>query len=112
MIRLWHGRLRDWLTTWAADPRTTPALLRRALDDVVACEALAPSESDSLKAGYLDVSSCSTARKPGPPRAAHAVPPVLESGLPAQPRADRRRSGMRGGSGAVSPNGVGGSSGR
>ena len=47
--------LRDRLTTWAADPRTTPALLRRALDDVVACEALAPSESDSLKAGYLDV---------------------------------------------------------
>ena len=41
--------------TWADDRRTTPALLRQALDDVVACEALAPSERDSLKAGYLEV---------------------------------------------------------
>ena len=34
-----------------------PRLLRRALDDVAACEALAPSEQDSLKTGYLDVIS-------------------------------------------------------
>jgi hypothetical protein len=43
--------------TWADNSRTTPALLRQALDDVVACEALAPSDLDSLKAGYLGVSA-------------------------------------------------------
>jgi hypothetical protein len=53
-IQRWHRQFRERMTTWAAEPRTTPALLRRALDDVVACEALAPSELDSLKAGYLD----------------------------------------------------------
>ena len=36
-------------------PKTTPALIRRAIDDVTACEALAPSEQDSLKVGYLAV---------------------------------------------------------
>ena len=51
----WHAELADRLTTWAADPRTTPALLRQALDDVVACGALTPSESYTLKAEYLDV---------------------------------------------------------
>jgi hypothetical protein len=51
----WHDELRDRVTAWAANPRTTPALIRRALDDVVACEALAPSESYLLKAEYLDV---------------------------------------------------------
>ena len=51
----WHSRLRARLMEWAADPRTTPALLRRAIDDVVACESLAPSESYTLKAEYLDV---------------------------------------------------------
>jgi hypothetical protein len=51
----WHDELRDRVTVWAANPRTTPALIRRALDDVVACEAIAPSESYTLKAEYLDV---------------------------------------------------------
>lgn len=51
----WHNDLLARLTRWAADPRTTPAMLRRALDDAVACEALAPSESYTLKAEYLDV---------------------------------------------------------
>ena len=41
------------MTTWAADPRTTPALLRQALEDVIACESLAPSETDTLKVEYL-----------------------------------------------------------
>jgi len=50
-----HQRLRDRLASWAADPRTTPALLRQALDDAVACESLAPSESYMLRAEYLDV---------------------------------------------------------
>ena len=49
----WHKELSDRLTAWAADPRTTPALLRQALEDVVACESLAPSETDTLKAEYL-----------------------------------------------------------
>ncbi len=49
----WYWELRDRLTTWAGDARTTPAMLRRALDDVVACERLAPSETDTLKIEYL-----------------------------------------------------------
>ncbi len=56
-IQRWYGQLRNRLATWAADPRTTPALLRQALADVVACDELVPSEQDSLKASYLDVSS-------------------------------------------------------
>jgi hypothetical protein len=51
----WHMQLIGRLTGWAADPRTTPALLRQAVDDVTACESLAPSESYLLKAEYLDV---------------------------------------------------------
>jgi hypothetical protein len=49
----WNKELRDRLATWAADKRTTPALLRQALEDVVACELLAPSETDTLKGEYL-----------------------------------------------------------
>jgi hypothetical protein len=56
-IQLWYGTLHERLATWAADPRTTPALLRQALADIVACEALALSEQDSLKASYLSVNS-------------------------------------------------------
>jgi hypothetical protein len=48
----WHAELRGRLTSWAADPRTTPALLRRALDDAVACGSSTPSESDRLRAEY------------------------------------------------------------
>jgi hypothetical protein len=51
----WNREFRNRLMTWADDPRTTPVLLRQALDDVVACESLAPSEVDSLKSAYLDV---------------------------------------------------------
>ena len=54
-IQYWLGRVRERLATWAADPKTSSALLRQALADVVACEALAPSEQDSLKASYLNV---------------------------------------------------------
>jgi hypothetical protein len=50
----WHGELRNQVTSWAQDSRTTPALIRRALEDVIACEALAPSESYTLKAEYLN----------------------------------------------------------
>ena len=45
-----QGEIRRRLGSWAADPRTTPAMLRRALDDVVACGAIRPSESYTLKA--------------------------------------------------------------
>jgi hypothetical protein len=48
----WQADLRGRLARWAADRRTTPALLRRALDDAVACGSFTPSESDRLKAGY------------------------------------------------------------
>lgn len=51
----WQDDLLTQLITWAADPRTTPAMLRKALDDAIACEALAPSEAYTLKAEYLDV---------------------------------------------------------
>ena len=53
IAQAWHKEPSDRITTWAADPRTTPELLRRALADVVACESLAPSEADTLKAEYL-----------------------------------------------------------
>lgn len=55
IILQWHPELRARLAMWAADRRTTPALLHQAIRDVVACEALAPSESDSIKFGYLEV---------------------------------------------------------
>ncbi|HKI18143.1 MAG TPA: hypothetical protein VKA15_09690 [Isosphaeraceae bacterium] len=55
VIYRWDQELRDRLALWAADPRTTPALLRQALDDAVACESLAASESYMLRAEYLDM---------------------------------------------------------
>jgi hypothetical protein len=48
-----HDDLRKRVASWAADRRTSLALLRQAVDDVVACESLAPSESYTLKAEYL-----------------------------------------------------------
>ncbi len=57
MVQCWHRDLRNRLMIWADDKRTTPALLRHAIDDVTACEALANSERDSLKAGYLAASA-------------------------------------------------------
>ena len=53
--RSWHNELLTRLTDWSADPRTTPAMVRRALDDVIACGSLAPSETYTLKAEYPDV---------------------------------------------------------
>jgi hypothetical protein len=47
-----HSEFRRRFAAWAADPRTTPALIRQALDDVVACKLLAPSESYTLAAEY------------------------------------------------------------
>jgi hypothetical protein len=52
LIVRWYQQLLPRLTEWTANPKTSPALMRKAISDVVACEALAPSELDSLKAGY------------------------------------------------------------
>lgn len=49
----WHGQLNRRVSDWAADPRTTPVQLQRALDDVIACEAIIPSNSYALKLEYL-----------------------------------------------------------
>jgi hypothetical protein len=48
-----RGDLGKRLAAWAADPRTTPAMLRKALDDTLACESLMPLETDALRADYL-----------------------------------------------------------
>jgi len=52
------GRLRTpllrQLGAWADDPRTTPAQLRRALDDLAAMEAIVPDDGDAVKAFYLE----------------------------------------------------------
>jgi hypothetical protein len=49
----WHGQLSNRLGAWASDPRTSAALVRQALDEVIACGTLTPSESYTLKAEYL-----------------------------------------------------------
>ena len=71
VVQHWDRQIFGPLEDWAADPRTTPAMLRQALDDVVACEVLAPSETDTLKIEYLDDGpEARPAEKPGPRRAA------------------------------------------
>ncbi len=55
IARRWYNEIQDHVASWAADPRTTPALLRQALEDVIACESLAPSDSYTLKAQYFEV---------------------------------------------------------
>jgi hypothetical protein len=47
-----NGKIRRSVSKWAVDPRTPPALLRRALDDVVACGSFTPSDSYTIKVGY------------------------------------------------------------
>jgi hypothetical protein len=56
-----HDRLRGRLERWVADRQTTPALLRRALDEVIACRSL-PPPSDS----YTLVAECLQAEYPYP----------------------------------------------
>ena len=55
VLRWWHPGLKNRVLTWSGDARTSPALLRRALDDILACEALTAPEVDSLKASYIEV---------------------------------------------------------
>ena len=47
-----YAELRRRLAPWVEDSRTTPDLIRRAIDDTVACGTFSPSESYSLKAEY------------------------------------------------------------
>ncbi|WP_165075635.1 hypothetical protein [Paludisphaera rhizosphaerae] len=48
-----HDLVRKRAAAWAADSRTTPEQIRQALDDVLACEAIVPSNAFTLKAEYL-----------------------------------------------------------
>jgi len=48
-----YGRGCESLTRWAANPRVDPPLLRRAIDGVLAADALTPTISEVLKAEYL-----------------------------------------------------------
>jgi hypothetical protein len=48
----WRGELNGRLTSWSANPRTTAAMVRQALDDAIACGALVPSDSYTLMAEY------------------------------------------------------------
>jgi hypothetical protein len=47
------GEFRRRLSTWAADKRTKPDVIRRALDDVIACGDFLRSDSYTLKVEYL-----------------------------------------------------------
>jgi len=49
----WGLPIQRNLISWAAHPRTTPAHLRRAIDDLNACAALDPPEAYLLKREYL-----------------------------------------------------------
>jgi hypothetical protein len=50
-----RDRLRERLANWAADPRTTRAMLRRALDDALTCESMSPSDAYSFRAECLEL---------------------------------------------------------
>ena len=45
------------LTRWASDPRVDAPMLRRALDEVIAIDAMTAPASDSIKRGYLAIVS-------------------------------------------------------
>ena len=48
-----HAMACRQMTLWAKDPRVTPAMLRRALDEVIADDADTSPLSDTLKVEYL-----------------------------------------------------------
>ncbi len=52
MAQQWRFWLSFRLTAWAGDRRTTSAMLRRALDDALACGLIRPSESYTLEFQY------------------------------------------------------------
>jgi|GEM_PF-1146043 len=51
--RSWHAQVNTRLLWWSVDPRTTPAQIRRAVDDVRSCDGLEPLESYTVKAEYV-----------------------------------------------------------
>jgi hypothetical protein len=51
----WNGLLQKQLEIWAADPRTTIAQLRNALDDVLKSEPRPDWDSFAIKAAYLEM---------------------------------------------------------
>ncbi len=55
----WQVMLLKRLTEWAADPRTSPEQVRQALDVMIECAAIVPSDSYTLKADYLEVEGLS-----------------------------------------------------
>ena len=55
IVQRWQSDIYARVMGWAADARTTPAMLRQALDDAVACESLAPSDTDMLKYEYIEM---------------------------------------------------------
>ena len=48
-----HDDASKALTRWASDPRVDAPLLRRALDEVIAIDAMTVPRSETTKAGYL-----------------------------------------------------------
>jgi hypothetical protein len=62
----WHSEIRGRILGWTADPRTTPEMIRRALDDALACGAFTPSDSYTLTLEYpLDVIMLDRPENPG-----------------------------------------------
>ena len=68
MAQRCHTELEGRLATWAADPRTSPALLRQALDDAVGFGAFTPSESYTLMAEYPELERLLDSRRENPGR--------------------------------------------
>lgn len=50
-----HPILRTHVERWAADPRVDTALLRQALDDIVAIDSLLDNDLESLRSSYIDL---------------------------------------------------------
>jgi hypothetical protein len=68
----WNRLIRDRLISWAADSRTTPATLLAALSDSLACDAILPSDSYTIKAEYAELEEMvESPRNPG--RVVHYV---------------------------------------
>ena len=106
--RRWNVEIRRRVSAWAADPRTTPAMIRQALDDAVACGAFVPSETYTIKVGYpWDEADARRPEQPGPVCPHREARPRLSARWP--PTGSRTRSGgspMPGGSGDGSRSGA------
>ena len=110
-VQNWHAQLGDTAGDVGRRPEDDARTASPALSDVVACEALAPSERDSLKASYLAVNLLLDS----PKNLASKVPmkrfrQLWNPGYPLT-RGEMQGSGMHGDSGAASLHAAGGSSG-